>query len=351
MAITADDLRAAVAAGKITEAQAADITALSDARRGVRENLDGLDEPFELFRGFNEIFIVVGLGILYAGWLGVTAVFTSLNRSLSSEGMLFGVIGAVVAVILARYFTVKRRMVAPSIMLSLIFGASAFQFTSAAFVVVFDPESWGWALAAATILVFGYWLVFRVPFTMFMVGAGVFVSAMIIAAAQAGNLEDIEDLFLLSSEGPFAVITILLGIIGLGVALWFDMSDPHRVTRRAQTGFWLHVIAAPAIVNTVALTLFQTATTLSLLVLALFLAALAVFAVVIDRRSFLISGIGYVVALAFTVVDDSGFLIILLLGFGLVFLGANWERLRNRLMQALPDFRGKNRLPPWAPKA
>jgi hypothetical protein len=25
----------------------------------------------------------------------------------------------------------------------------------------------------------------------------------------------------------------------------FDMSDPHRVTRRAAQGFWLHVVARP----------------------------------------------------------------------------------------------------------
>ena len=70
--IMRDDLRAAVAAGIMTEAQAASLASLADARRGARENLAAGDEPFELFKGFNEIFIVVGLGILAAGWPGAS---------------------------------------------------------------------------------------------------------------------------------------------------------------------------------------------------------------------------------------------------------------------------------------
>ena len=92
MSLTSDDLRAAVQNGTITEAQAAGIIALSDARRGARENLSGLDEPFELFKGFNEIFIVVGLSILYAGWSGLTAVsifnpFSRCDAGVTTMGM------------------------------------------------------------------------------------------------------------------------------------------------------------------------------------------------------------------------------------------------------------------------
>ena len=37
----------------------------------------------------------------------------------------------------------------------------------------------------------------------------------------------------------------------------------------------------------------------------------------------------------------------LMFGFALVVLGAKWEALRGALMNALPDFPGKGRLPPW----
>jgi hypothetical protein len=41
------------------------------------------DEPFELFKGFNEIFIVVGLVILTTGWVSALAAWyaTSLASS------------------------------------------------------------------------------------------------------------------------------------------------------------------------------------------------------------------------------------------------------------------------------
>jgi len=68
---------------------------------------------------------------------------------------------------------------------------------------------------------------------------------------------------------------------------------------------------------------------------------------VIDRRSFLVAGVGYVVALAITVVEGQAFFIILMLGAGLVLLGAQWEALRRRVMRALPGFPGKDRLPPY----
>ena len=50
MSINADDIRAAVQSGMINERQAASLTALADLRRGARENMDGLDEPFEQLR-------------------------------------------------------------------------------------------------------------------------------------------------------------------------------------------------------------------------------------------------------------------------------------------------------------
>ena len=106
--------------------------------------------------------------------------------------------------------------------------------------------------------------------------------------------------------------------------------------------------AAPAIVNTVALTLFESDTAVSLLLLTTFLALMAVFAIVIDRRSFLVAAIGYVVALAITVIEGNAFLVILMLGAGLVFLGARWEAMRRTIMSALPEFPGKSSLPPYA---
>ena len=343
--ITKDDLRAAVAAGKISEAQAASVIALAEARHGVRENMDGLDEPFELFKGFNEIFIVVGLSILCTGYFGVTSAMAE------GIGMIItAMLGMALIAWLSRYFVLTRRMVAPAIALSIMFSIFASQFglgLGDSFGLAEAETMIPLAALITAVAMLGFWKVFHVPFALFVTASAVFVAAFGFTALSGANLENPEDLFLLTADGPFSIITIVLGVIALGIALRFDMSDPHRVTRRASNAFWLHVVAAPAIVNTVALTLFNMDGALALLGVFAFISLMALFAVAIDRRSFLISGVGYAVALAVTVADGGVFFIILALGVGLVFLGAKWERLRSALMNRLPDFTGKDRLPPW----
>lgn len=349
--ITRDDLRAAVGAGLMSEAQAASVINLADEREGLRARRSGLDEPFELFKGFNEIFIVVGLTILYLGWTGVTgfSLFATTNGWIL--GMGFGLFAMAGVALLARYFTLARRMVAPSIALAIMFGLSAFQF-SGSFAAMLDLDLQGVLITSAGLAglaLVGYYFFFRVPFTVALIAVCVVVVTFGVATLNGSVPTSIEDIFLLSADGPFAILTIVLGLVGLCVAMAFDMSDPHRVTRRAASGFWLHVIAAPAIVNTVALTLFQTPDAGAKVALVLFVAAMALLAVVIDRRSFLVSGVGYVVALSISVVEGEGaFLVILLLGAGLVLLGAQWEAMRGAIMRRLPAFPGKSRLPPWA---
>lgn len=349
MSLDKDDIRAAVAGNILTEPQAASLMALADKRRATRENMDGLDEPFELFRGFNEVFIVIGLLILYSGWMGVAGISTFAASEANISFAIYGSISIAVTYVLAQYFTLKRRMVAPSIMLVVIMGLSGLQVgASLANLVGFENALLtAFTAGFSTVLLAAFYAVFRIPITTFFIALGVFVSVGAIFVQGGADAPGLDDLFKLTNEGPFAIITIVLGLLGLFIALRFDMSDPHRVTRRASAGFWLHVIAAPAIVNTIALTLFEAGGILPQIVLLVFLAAMAVFAIIIDRRSFLVAGIGYIVALAIGVLDGNAAIVILILGLGLVVLGAKWENLRARIMAALPAFAGKDKLPPW----
>ncbi len=345
-----DDIRAAVGAGLLSEAQAVSLITLAEERQGVRAQRSGLDEPFELFEGFNEIFIVVGLSILYAGWAGITGFsILGANRGYVLDSV-FALIGMGVVVALARYFTLTRRMVAPSIALSVMFGLSALTFGLSVGAALDAEFQLGWIIGAsiAGALLVLYYYLFRVPFTVALIAASIGIVTFGAATLRGSIPNSVQDFFLLSADGPFAILTIVLGLSALCVAMIFDMSDPHRVTRRAASGFWLHVMAAPAIVNTVALTLFQQDGVGAKLGLLVFILVMAIFAVVIDRRSFLVSGVGYVVALSISVVEgSSAFLLILALGGGLVLLGAQWERLRGAIMRTLPAFPGKTRLPPW----
>ena len=313
--------------------------------------MSGLEEPFELFRGFNEIFIVVGLTVLAAGWFALTAsAFFSSNELSAGVWALIGMCGTAA---LANYFTVRRRMIAPSIALAVIFSLAAWQMGHAIGDAATSDTTLANSIEAAvpTLLLAGYYLLFRVPFAMALIALGIYATAFAFLALGGATPDSPRDLLLLSGEGPFAVLTIFLGLVFLTVALAFDMSDPHRLTRRAGAGFWMHVAAALALVNTVAATLFAQESASAQLLLVLFVMLMAALAVVIDRRSFLIVGAGYIIALFFGLPEDpfgaSTFALIAGLGLGLVVLGAQWQFARNWMMRFLPEFPGKNRLPPW----
>jgi len=124
--IERDDLRAAVSAGIVSEGQAASLSSLAHSRQGARENLAPGDEPFELFKGFNEIFIVIGLLILAVGWAGVNG-FAMSNEITNPQqaAVSLGLIGTAILWLLSEYFIRRRRMVGPAIALSILFAGNA----------------------------------------------------------------------------------------------------------------------------------------------------------------------------------------------------------------------------------
>lgn len=364
VALTPGDLRAAVAAGHLTEAQAAGLTALAQARAGRRAAMPRIDEPFELYRGFNEIFVTIGVIVLLTG-LGFFAPNARLylfieGASAPQMGPVAGwaVFMGVLIWALSEYFTRRRRMVAPSIILVLYFaytlgtnGAATLAGLAGlgrieALITAFTIA----ALAAAT-----FHLRFRLPFALFPTGI-----CTLAAALTAAGLVDEEGLARLSREGPsvfvdmgagtaFPLVTLIFGLAVFGLAMRHDLRDPHRVTRHAASAFWLHLLAAAAIVNTAAFTLYAISGGAATVGLIVFLLAMTAVALVIDRRSFLLSGLGYVAALMLIGVGERNFaLVLIFLGVLILGLGAGWVPLRAALMRALPEFPGKDRLPPYA---
>jgi hypothetical protein len=101
------------------------------------------------------------------------------------------------------------------------------------------------------------------------------------------------------------------------------------------------------LVNTVALSLLDQDSAGSNIILVAVLTLFAIVAIIIDRRSFLIAAIGYIVVLAGTVLDgDGAALTVLALGLVLLLLGAFWERIRARILRLMPDFVPLHKLPP-----
>ena len=348
--LDAGDLRAAVSAGMISEIQATRLAALGESRRGLRARVG--DEPFELFRGLNDVFVAVGVGILGAGgWL--------LGLAFGEFGP--GLLGLIGAWFLAEYLTRRRRMTLPSLLLAIGFTVSA---GMAATALIPNISAAGQAsgldfapltLAPLAAALAFFWR-FRLPFALFLAAGAAYLTLLValagdgqavIAAAATGGTAALFDL---GANSAFAIGTLVFGLVCFVFALSFDLRDPHRVTRLSACGFWLHLAAGPAIVNTVALSLVRDPGAVSAIGLGLFLLLLAVLALALDRRSLLLAASAYLASIVWGVVESAelgaaGGLI--LLGALVIGLGAGWTGLRARLMALLPDFPGKDRLPPW----
>ncbi len=349
------NIRAAVKAGILTEAQAAELTALGRRRAEDQAARTREDEPFEFFKGFAEIFVAIGLAILLGG-------IALLLGVIGGVGILI-VIPAIMAAIswwMARFFTLRWRMNLPSMVLvgayaggvyvsSLTFlgqaglGLKAVAFLSAAIA------------AGATALWFRR---FKLPFAMFIVGSFALMAtyALFTRYNPGGTFDDIDGWA--RSFVPRANLTmasLVFGVAAFAGAMSFDLKDPHRTGRHSATAFWLHLLAAGALVNAVAGTIWRGGGGAHILPTVLVLAVFALIALVIDRRSFLTAGIFYIAAIISWAGAGAGgasardwALILILLGLFFTVLGTWWIPLRRRVMRALPDFPGKTRLPPYS---
>ena len=348
-----DDIRAAVATGIINEAAAVSLITLAQERLGVRDGLVNEDEPFEFFKGFSEIFVTVGLWLLFSGILAFGAII--------GGGFGIAIFGIILTWVFALYFTKKRRMSLPSISLAAGFGF----FTGAAVLITLDAT--GSSIDAKHLIImsiigmiamFIYFRVFKLPFSMFVFGLFGLILIYSIMGSQGTSMPFYNfprGLFDLGQNSNLAIGSLVFGLLAFALGIYFDTKDPHRISRYSATGFWLHILAAPAIVNTMALTLFNSGGTLGYFLTAILLLAVTIISLVIDRRSFLTAGIGYfgaIMVLMFSTNSgtDGGAGIVftlLILGVFITSLGTWWVQIRAWIMRHLPDFPYKNRFPPY----
>lgn len=347
------DLRAAVANSIISEAQAASLQALVHARHGFRSELSREDEPFEFFRGFSEIFITVGLVLLFTGMMLLASEIENVTA--------VSVFAAALSAGMAHYFTLRRRMIMPSMFLTLTFSTALFGLLAG---LLFDPiqQSETMLLVMSLIglgVMIGWYRIFHLPFAAFVTGlwglaVAFAIAALIEPSANGMLLAAMNDPFNLNTASAFSIATLVFGFVAFGFGMWFDMRDPHRVGRHSAVAFWLHLLAAPAIVHTIATSLFYNDHYI-LTAIALFL--VSILALVVDRRSFLTAGIAYMGILLYMVFNggdangadsfSAAITTLLVLGAFITILGTWWGPIRAGLMRRLPGFPGKHRLPPY----
>jgi hypothetical protein len=353
------DIEIAVATGAITPAAAA---ALRDSVAQGPSTPAVDEESFRLITGFNDIFVSIAaiLLLVAVGWIG----FSLAGPNGQVEGEIAGkqighgiaVAGLLVAAAswgLAEYFTGKRRMALPSIILlgTFVYAVAACLFATA-FSLFGDVQNnhgerlvagigvgVGLLTAAAT---YAHWCRFHVPITIAALTAalvGTLLAALLWAVPQAQN----------------SLLWLLLaaGIAVFAFAMWWDMSDRTRQTRRSDVAFWLHLAAAPMIAhpvfNLLGVLNNEISAATGLLVILLYV-AFGIIALAADRRALLVSSLAYVLYALAGLFKQVGAvslniaLTALVIGSALLLLSAFWHNVRRMVVSALPEDI-QNRLP------
>src|SRR3954471_4523353 len=348
------ELDDAIAAGVI-DAKAADALRLYIEKQRSAWIPD--EEQFRLLTGFNDIFVSIAAAILLfaLGWIGQSigqAAGIVIRDGAEGTGPSFlaplFVAGAAWA--LALYFTGRRRMALPSILLLLSFVigvlvTSAFLLTEIIGADRFNdniPLGTMVGGASAAVAAAGAWLHwrrFRVPITVAAGAAavaGLFV-AIVVGIVQPADRQSANTLIL--------SLVLMLGIGTFLFAMWWDASDRARLTRRSDVAFWLHLLAAPMIAHPIFTLLGLNSGSVNigeaLLVVGLYV-LFGLTALAVDRRALLVSALAYVLyALTelfkqFGAVELNVALTALVIGSALLLLSAYWHQARRLVVLRLP---------------
>ena len=349
------ELDDAVAAGVIS---ARDADALRAHIETQRSTAIPDEEQFRLITGFNDIFVSIAAAILLfaVGWIGqsigqATGLYMSDNGQLGPS-FLAPLAIAITSWSLALFFTAKRRMALPSILLLLAFVGSVL--TTSAFLLaeIIGPDRFneqhqllgatvgGVSAAIAGGAAWLHWRRFQVPITVAAGAAavaGLFL-AIVLGIVQPANAEAAKNLIL--------GFVLLLGIGVFLFAMWWDASDRARITRRSDVAFWLHLLAAPMIAHPIftlmGLNNGAVSTGEALVVVGLYV-LFGLTALAIDRRALLVSALAYVLyALTelfkqFGAVELNVALTALVIGSALLLLSAYWHQARRLVVTRLPS--------------
>jgi len=350
------ELDEAVAAGVISAEAAAALRAHLESQRSIAIPAE---EQFRLITGFNDIFVSIAAAILLfaVGWIGQwigqrSGLIISDNGE-TGPSFLGPLFVAAASWALALFFTAKRRMALPSILLLLAFVGGVLTTCGFLLVQIIGPDRFdntdsqllpalvgGVSAAIAAGAAWLHWRRFHVPIT---VAAG--------AAAVAGLFLAIVIGIVQPHDGE-AAKNLILGfvlLLGIGVflfAMWWDSSDRARVTRRSDVAFWLHLLAAPMIAHPIfslmGLNSGAVNTGEALAVVGLYV-LFGLTALAVDRRALLVSALAYVLyALTelfkqFGAVELNIALTALVIGSALLLLSAYWHQARRLVVNRLPS--------------
>lgn len=304
------------------------------------------EESFRLLTGFNDIFVSIAtvLMLVAMGWVG------NMIRLFAPEHGPSPFIGLAVAGTawgLAEYFTRERRMALPSIILLLAFTGGLLAGFSMLLLMALglsemgpgDERPFALVIAVSAALSAGgvwlHWRRFHVPIT---IAAGAATAAGVLLSLLVAAVPSLADHLL--------KLVLIAGIGVFALAMWWDMSDRTRTTRRSDVAFWLHLLAAPMLVHPIFAGLGMlhgdAAGAQAALVILIYV-ALGLVALAIDRRALMVSALAYVLFALSSLIKQSGAvdlsfgLTALIIGSALLLLSAFWTVARRHIVSLLPD--------------
>lgn len=365
------DIRAAIEAGALSDESAKRFEAFLKARNDPDRMLD--PENLRFLSNFNDVFLTIGIAILMVGLgalsgiavtniLGFSAMMEpgslAAAQAMADKVRLATILAPIPVVVgawlLAEYFCGKRRLLLPSMMLSIaiVWGSAIIAAGLSSFLI--DPISsamrnnevdfWGSlfgvgyagfagaALAAAAI----FWR-FRLPFSLFLL-AGMIAGLFYTAVAQLAGIGEVGS----------GLAMVAAGLGTLAAAIMFDMKDPTRSTRSSDCAFWLHMAAAPQIILGMRGLLigsgFAPASMTDATVMLLVLIAFAALSLALNRRALIVSGlVTFATSLWFLVNELGGggvntlMLTALIIGGAIVLLGGGWRTARRAILKVFPQ--------------
>jgi len=344
------DIDAARQAGILNAETAAELSAFFKTQGRATANNGSEEETLRFLSNFNDIFISIGLVILA---IGISMMSGTL---LGGTGNAFIIMTPILISfwLLLEYFAGRRRLVLPSMTLTVMF---IFTFTtlialwanglgsveSAEATFSGNPfESFDtiknvalWSAGGATLSAGLIFWRFRLPFTLFLIALAI-AGGLYAEAFTNGNVSSIYS----------GSASLLIGLGTLIVAVIFDMRDPERRTLNADNAFWLHLAAAPQVMLGLRAIFsggtFDTLSAGEAIPLLLALIVFSILSLALNRRALIAAGLlsFWLVINAITDQSMSGAtqisLSLLLLGGGIVLLGAGWKTARKLVLAFMP---------------
>ncbi len=319
---------------------------MNDTSTPISPQID--DERFNFVGGFGEFLAAIATFILFVG-LGI--LLFGVNGTGGISSFVYGNFAMLIGLclVMSEYITRRKKLVGPSIVLSLIFyilafGLSFYVYSSSLagepysgiakyFQRLVENDQMVEIAPAGLILlaISAYYARYKTPFA---IGCVATAAHMLVSALIGTHIVMVDILF------AFAVF---------GVALWYDAQDKTRESRKSDCAFWLHLVGAGILVSAIAAQLvgplspdMKPSESAPLIFLAIY-AVLTLASLIINRRAIISVGLIYAAIALYTLLETAGALNISITALTMILIGAMvlalslwWQGIRAKLMPLLP---------------